>query len=188
VTLSAEGHEYSGRVRVVALDSVFVDDIDQPAARSWIEHALHEQMMRLSVGWDDEDEERLSFTAVPDDLEHPRGLRVHVHGGALATWYRIRHERICLICREIPGQWRRQTCVEVWLDLPDGRVLPEVYVITHFTRQSSVGGVQIYRDQYGEIDDVWLPVARTITTAESGEMRTRSLWLAEHRLSRIARD
>jgi hypothetical protein len=187
VTLSAESHEYSGGVRVVALDSVFVDDIDQPAARRWIEHALHEQMMRLSVGWDD-DEERLSFTAAPDDLEHPRGLRVHVHGGDLPTWYRIRHERICLICREIPGQWRRQTCVEVWRDLPDGRVLPEVYVITHFTRQSSVGGVQIYRDQYIEVDDVWLPAVRTITTAESGEMRTRSLWLTAHRLTRVTRD
>ena len=57
-------------------------------------------------------------------------------------------------------------------------------MITHFTRQSTVGGIQIYRDQYVEVDHVWLPVARTITAAE---MRTRPLGLAEHRRTAFQR-
>jgi hypothetical protein len=111
---------------------------------------------------------------------------VHVHG-AVTAWYRVRHDHICLICREIPGQWRHQACVEAWLDLPDGRVRPEVYVMAHFTRQGAVGALQIYRDQYIEVD-ASCAMTRTITTAESREVRTRSLWLAEHSLTWIARD
>jgi hypothetical protein len=186
VTLSAEGREYRGRVRVVALDRVHVEGIDQRQAVTWIEHALHEQMMHLAAGGFDERDGRFTFTVDPDDLDHPRGTRVHVHGGAFTTWYRILHERICLICRELPGQWRRQTCVEVWLDLPDGRVLPQVYVITHFARDSSLAAVEVFSNQFVEVDGVWLPLARTITGAESGAMRTRSLRLADHRVSWIA--
>lgn len=182
--LDAEGHVWEGRVTVVARDRVDVADVADGSVVDWVKRTLFDQMMHLVDGGLDARGGQRQIAADRSPDGHPRGRRVFVNDGRMECAYRVLNERVTLVTRALNGR-RRDECVESWLDLPDGRHLPQVHVTTQFAADGSVAGVQISSNQYVLVDDVWLPRTRTITSAESGAMRTRLLTLGGHRVLRI---
>ena len=115
---------------------------------------------------------------------HPRGDRVILHGGRLASWYRISEQRYSQIGRTAPDGTQRINTIERYEAAADGRLYATHYVLAHFPAHgASLVGLASYVNEFVEHQPaLLLPSRRTIWHVEGGCTMARVIALSAHRV------
>jgi hypothetical protein len=185
VTLNDEGRILKGAVRLMPRKDTVIDLAGaDPAIQEWVRDRLWTQGMHLAHTTFDEGDGRyvLSFDPEEDPARlHPRGRRVLLTGGRLASWYRIKDHRYMQIGRITPMTEHRVNTIERYDLAPDGRQYSSHYVMTYFTLDGkSVVGMESYVNEFSDVQGVWLPLRRRISCGEQGFVKTRIIELSNH--------
>jgi hypothetical protein len=93
--------------------------------RAWVHESLSTQAMHLADIPFAQGDGRYVLTFDPQETgtgRHPRGVRVLLHGGRLASWYRIQEQRYSQIGRTAPDGTRRINTIERYEAAADGRL------------------------------------------------------------------
>jgi hypothetical protein len=181
-----EGHLFVGAVTVVPKQPVVVQLEADEALRTWVQERLSTQAMHLTDTPFEEGDGRYIVTfdhTAEATARHPRGVRVFLHGGRMASWYRIAEERYIQISRTIPDQHRQVNTIERYDSAPDGRLYASYYVMAYFRGpELTLAGMESYSNAFIDVQGLLLPCQRVITAAEHGMVRTRVISLSAHRL------
>ena len=115
---------------------------------------------------------------------HPRGVRITLHGGRLASWYRMKEQRYSQIGRIGPDGIQRINTIERYEDASDGRLVATHYVVAHFPAHgANVVGLASYVNEFVQHQPaLLLPSRRTIWHVEGGCTRARVIALSAHRV------
>jgi hypothetical protein len=181
-----EGQLFTGVVTVVPKQPVVVQLEAEEALRTWVQERLSTQTMHLVHTPFEEGDGRYVLTfdhTAEATTRHPRGVCVRLHGGRMASWYRIAEERYTQISRTIPGQHRQVNTIERYDSAPDGRLFASYYVITYFRGPDlTLAGMESYSNAFIDVQGLLLPCQRVISSAAHATVRTRVISLSAHRL------
>jgi hypothetical protein len=180
------GHLFSGAVTVVPKQPVVVHLEADETLRTWVQERLGTQAMHLAYTPFVEGDGRYIVTfdhTAEATAHHPRGVCVCLHGGRMASWYRIAEERYTQISRTIPGQHRQVNTIERYDSAPDGRLYASYYVMAYFRGpELTLAGMESYSNTFIDVQGLLLPCQRSISSAAHGTVRTRLISLSAHRL------
>jgi hypothetical protein len=180
------GRLFSGAVTVVPKQPVVVQLEADETLQTWVQEHLGTQAMHLAYTPFEEGDGLYILTfdhTAEATVSHPRGVCVCLHGGRMASWYRIAEERYTQISRTIPGQHRQVNTIERYDSAPDGRLYASYYIMAYFRGPDLIlAGLESYCNAFIDLQGLLLPCQRVISSAEHGTIRTRVISLAEHRL------
>lgn len=116
------------------------------------------------------------------DDEHPLyGQQILFPDDPMQSFYRIKDGRICQIGRCYPK-------TRFVINIPShhdfsGRFAAQAYNAFYWRRDSGeLCKSEAYYDSYTKVQEIWLPSARTLSTATSEGLSERRLLLSDHRL------
>jgi hypothetical protein len=203
LTVQEEERLWHGEATVRPRQAVEVQLDGDDSVRTWVHENLSTQAMHLAYIPFEQGEgpplmRRPSADAVagngryvltfdPQEAgtgRHPRGVRVILHGGRLASWYRISEQRYSQIGRTAPDGTQRINTIERYEAATDGRLYATHYILAHFPAHgASLVGLTSYTNEFVEHQPaLLLPSRRTIWHVEGSCTRARVIALATHRV------
>jgi hypothetical protein len=187
LTVQEDERLWQGEVLVHAPATVVVQVDGDESVRAWVQESLATQVMHFAPTPFEEGDGRYVVTVDPQEAGsrlHPRGVRITLHGGHMASWYRIKEQRYTQIGRTTPDGARRINTIERYEAAADGRLYATHYVLAHFAAQGTVlGGMTSYVNEFVEpTPAVVLPARRTIWQVDRGISKTRLIELSAHRV------
>ena len=155
-------------------------ELDDPAAKSWVEGQLASiAMHRIDQGRGEPPVLRF----LDDDESHPLGRLLAFDGGQFASSYRIKDRQIMTVNRHMG----RTNMTIITLDnekTPDGHFLPLGYSVQYWDNMTGVlRRTESVRDRWVRIGNFDLPASHTVTTSTDGGQSTRGLTLSGHKLT-----
>jgi hypothetical protein len=181
-----DGQLFSGVVTVVPKQPVVVQLEAEETLRTWVQERLSTQAMHLADTPFAAGDGRYILTfdhTAEATASHPRGVCIRLHGGRMASWYRIAEERYTQISRTIPGQHRQVNTIERYDNAPDGRLYASYYVMAYFQGpELTLAGMESYSNAFIDVQGLLVPCQRIISSAAHGTVRTRVISLSAHRL------
>src|SRR5262249_11642044 len=122
--------------------------------RAWGHESLSTQAMHLAYIPFEQGDGRYVLTFDPQEAGpglHARGVRVILHGGRLASWYRISEQRYSQIGRTAPDGTLRINTIERYEAATDGRLYATHYILAHFPAHgASLVGLTSYVNEFVE--------------------------------------
>ena len=183
LTVQEEDRLWHGAATVRPRQAVKVQLDDDDSVRAWVQESLSTQVMHLAYMPFEQGDGRYVLTFDPQETGlHPRGIRVILHGGRLASWYRISEQRYSQIGRTAPDGTLRINTIERYEAATDGRLYATHYIQAHFPAHgASLVGLTSYVNEFVEHQPaLLLPSRRTIWHVEGGCTRARVIALSGH--------
>jgi Protein of unknown function (DUF3386) len=187
LTVQEEDCLWHGEATVQPPQAVVVQLDSDESVRAWVHESLSTQAMHLADIPFAQGDGRYVLTFDPQETgtgRHPRGVRVLLYGGRLASWYRIQEQRYSQIGRTAPDGTRRINTIERYEAAADGRLYATHYILAHFPAHgASLIGLASYVNEFVEHQPgLLLPSRRTIWRVEGGRTRARVIALSAHRV------
>jgi len=162
-------------------------DADIARLRAWVQENLTTQAMHFTAIPFEAGDGRYVLTFDPQETGtrlHPRGVRITLHGGRLASWYRIKEQRYSQIGRTAPDGTQQINTIERYEGASDGRLFATHYIVAHFPAHgANLAGLASYVNEFVEPQPaLLLPSRRTIWHVEGGRARARVIELSAHRV------
>lgn len=111
----------------------------------------------------------------------PTGTLVRLEGDPLDSSYRVTDRHEIAEVHRTAGDTRFTIVISSGFETGVGR-LPQNFSVYYWNLGGRLTKVDQYRDQYTEVDGVWLPSRRTVTTATDAGLSSRVLTLTDHQL------
>jgi len=187
LTAQEEEQQWHGTATVRPRQAVEMQLDGDDSVQAWVQESLSTQAMHLAYIPFEQGDGRYVLTFDPQETRtglHPRGIRVILHGGRLASWYRLTEQRYSQIGRTAPDSTQRINTIERYEAAADGRLYATHYNLTHFSACSaSLTGCASYVNEFVEYQPaLLLPSRRTIWLVEGGCTRARVIALSAHRV------
>ena len=187
LTVQEEARLWHGEATVRPRQAVEVQLDGDDSLRSWVQENLSTQAMHLAYIPFEQGDGRYVLTFDPQEVGtdlHPRGVRVILHGGRLASWYRISEQCYSQIGRTARDGTQRINIIERYEAAADGRLYASHYILAHSSAHSaSLVGLASYVNEFVEYQPtLLLPSRRTIWHVEGGCTRARVIALSAHRV------
>jgi hypothetical protein len=186
LTVQEDEQLWHGEAMVRPRQAVEVQLDGDDSVRAWVQKSLLTQAMHLAYIPFEQGDGRYVLTLDPQAGTglHPRGVRVVLHGGRLASWYRISEQRYSQIGRTAPDGTLRINTIERYEAAADGRLYATHYILAHFPAHgASLVGLASYVNEFVEHQPaLLLPSRRTIWHVEGGSTRARVIALSAHRV------
>jgi Protein of unknown function (DUF3386) len=187
LTVQEEERLWQGEVTVLPQRPVMVQVDGDDSLRAWVQESLTTQAMHLTDIPFEEGDGRYVLAFDPQETGtrlHPRGIRITLHGGRLASWYRIKEQRYSQIGRTAPDGTQRVNTIERYEGASDGRLFATHYVVAHFPAHgANLVGLASYVNEFVEPQPaLLLPLRRTIWHVEGSRTRARVIELSAHRV------
>jgi hypothetical protein len=178
LTMQEEERLWYGEATVQPRQAVVVQLDSDESVQAWVHKSLSTQAMHLVNIPFEQGDGRYVLTFDPQETgtgRHPRGVRVLLHGGRLASWYRICEQRYSQIGRTTPDGTQRINTIERYETAADGRLYATHYILAHFSAHgASLVGLASYVNEFVEHHPaLLLPSRRTIWQVEGGRTRAR---------------
>ena len=185
LTVQEEERLWHGEATVRPRQAVEVQLDGNDNVRAWVRESLSTQAMHLAYIPFEQGDGRYVLTFDPQEAGtglHARGVRVILHGGRLASWYRISEQRYSQIGRTAPDGTLRINTIERYEAATDGRLYATHYILAHFPAHgASLVGLTSYVNEFVEHQPaLLLPSRRTIWHVEGGCTRARVIALSDH--------
>jgi Protein of unknown function (DUF3386) len=185
LTVQEEARQWHGAATVRPRHAVDVQLDGDDNVRAWVHESLSTQAMHLAYIPFEQGDGRYVLTFDPQEAgtgPHARGVCVILHGGRLASWYRISEQRYSQIGRTAPDGTLRINTIERYEAATDGRLYATHYILAHFPAHgASLVGLTSYVNEFVEPQPaLLLPSRRTIWHVEGGCTRARVIALSSH--------
>ena len=155
LTVQEEERLWQGEATVRPQQAVIVQVDGDDNLRAWVQESLTTQAMHFTDIPFEEGDGRYVLTFDPQEAAtdlHPRGVRVILHGGRLASWYRIAEQRYSQIGRTAPDGTRRINTIERYEAAADGRLYATHYILAHFSAHgTNLVGLASYVNEFVEL-------------------------------------
>jgi hypothetical protein len=181
---SLDGRPFSGKVTVGA-DGAVKAEVDDPAARPWLEDQLGSiALHRLP---DDDrgpspDRPKPVLRFADGDEEHPLGRLLTFQGGRFASSYRVKDGQIAVVNRHMGKQNLTITVLENAPN-PEGKFLPRSYLVQYWDAASgALDRVESVQERWSRVKAWDLPTLHTVTTSSGSGVSVRSVTLSEHEM------
>jgi hypothetical protein len=187
LTVQEEERLWQGEATVQPQQAVIVQVDGDDSLRAWVQESLTTQAMHFTDIPFEEGDGRYVLTFDPQETGtrlHPRGVRITLHGGRLASWYRIKEQRYSQIGRTAPDGTQRINTIERYEGASNGRLCATHYVVAYFPAHgANLVGLASYVNEFVEHESaLLLPSRRTIWHVEGGRARARVIELSAHRV------
>lgn len=117
-----------------------------------------------------------------EDLDHPLGPKLTIHGDGMHSFYRIKGDRITQINRKMP-QMAFTINVEGSMLTQDNKFLTTRYTVYYYSPQDGkLTNVESFTDAHTRVGSSDLPAARRIISYENNEVVVRSLSFENHKM------
>jgi len=187
LTVQEEERLWQGEATVRSQQAAMVQVDGDDNLRAWLQESLTTQAMHFTDIPFEEGDGRYVLTVEPQEIGtrlHPRGVRITLHGGRLASWYRIKEQRYSQIGRTTPDGTSRINTIERYEGAADGRLFATHYIVAHFPAHgANLVGLASYVNEFVEPQPaLLLPSRRAIWHVEGSRARARVIELSAHRV------
>jgi hypothetical protein len=181
VNYCLEDQEVAGRARIPSPRAIEFDLAADEAGQKWIRQELASMVGHRWYSPYEQGDGRQTLTLGPDD-GHPYRRLLQMHGDRFSSSYRVQHGQISQVNRTM-GPMRFSIHIQARVTLGDGRSLPNHFTVVYWRGDpEQLARTDIYQDAYTEVDGVYLPSGRLVTTAEGGTATYRAMNLTGHTL------
>ena len=180
LTVNVNGRQVQGTVLVKGPKEVTVS-LPDADLQKWAEGQIGMIAVHRGPRSFEESDGKYALT-LGDDLDHPFGPKLIIHGDGMHSFYRIKGERITQINRKMPHM-AFTINVEDSAVTQDGRFLTTRYTVYYFSPQDGkLTNVESFTDTHIRVGASDLPATRRIIAYEQGEVVVKSLNFANHKM------
>jgi hypothetical protein len=180
LAVNTNGEVQSGTVVIQEPREVTVSLPDE-ATQKWAEEQIGMIAVHRAPRKFEESDGRHRLT-LGEDIDHPFGRRVNIHGDGMQSHYRIKGDRITQINRVMPHV-AFTINVEESATTQDHKHLTTKYTVYYFSPQDSkLRNVESFTDTHVRVGKSDLPSTRRIISFENGAVQVRSLTFTNHKL------
>ncbi|MGH8776783.1 MAG: DUF3386 family protein [Jiangellaceae bacterium] len=156
-------------------------EVDRDASPAWARSELASIVAhRWAMPYEDADGTWAKHVGTDDG--HPHGVLVIIEDDPFDSAYRVVAGRTAEVHRTMKGQ-RFVITLGERLVTPDGRVLPAGFTVHNWDLEAArLVRADFFSDTYVEVDGVFLPAAREVTTGDDAGLTTRRLTISAHRV------
>jgi hypothetical protein len=148
-------------------------------AYGWLNQQLNSLLSHRRAGDFAKGEGRYPLT-LPEDDHSPLGRRVNVND-KLKSSYRVRDGQTTEVDRTMGD--RIVITILSTLATGKGKYLPQHFVVSSFdTKTNQLLRSEMFTDEFSLVENIWLPAARRIVTAENGKLTARVITLRKFEL------
>ena len=180
LTLNVNGKEIRGTVTVKGPRDVSVSLPDEDAQK-WAEGQIAMIAVHRGPRTFEESDGKYALT-LGEDVSHPFGPKLMIHGDGMHSFYRIKGERITQINRAMPHM-AFTINVEDSAVTQDNKFLTTRYTVYyHSPQDGKLTGVESFSDTHVRVGASDLPATRRIIAHEKGEVVVRTLTFEHHKM------
>jgi hypothetical protein len=173
-----DGRAYAGKV-IVAKDGTVKAEVDDHAARPWLEDQLGSIAMHRMAD-DDRPKPILRFADDADD--HALGRLLTFQGGRFASSYRVKDGQISVVNRHI-GKFNMTINVIDNVANQEEKFLPRSYLVHYWDAASGrLDRVETVTERWSRFGKIDLPASHTVATATDAGLSVRSVTLSGQKL------
>jgi hypothetical protein len=176
-----DGRPFTGKVTVSGKGEVDLE-IDDEAARSWVEGQLQSLVLHRGSGSRGAGKGKPALRFADAEKDHPLGRLVVFEGGRFASSYRIQDRQIRVVNRDLGKQHLTITALDNEKNA-EGRFLPRSYTVQYWDAESrALRRSEAVRQSWLRVGTWDLPASYTVTAATDAGLSVRGFTLSEHRV------
>lgn len=180
LTVNVNGKEAKGTVMVKSAREVNVTFAD-PELQKWAENQIGMIAVHRGPRSFEESDGKYALT-LGDDINHPFGPKLFIHGDGMQSFYRIKDQRITQINRKLPHT-AFTINVEDSAVTKEGKFLTTRYTVYYYSPQGGkLTNVESFSDSHIRVAASDLPAYRRIISFENGEVIVKSLVFENHKM------
>jgi hypothetical protein len=180
LTVNLNGARFQGTVVVKSPKEVTVS-LPDPDAQKWAEGQIGMIAVHRAPRSFEESDGKYALT-LGEDVEHPFGPKLVIHGDGMHSFYRIKGDRITQINRKMPHMGFTIN-VEDSATTQEGRFLTTRYTVYYFSpKDGTLANVESFTDTHARVGASDLPATRRIISYEKGEIVVKSLAFTDHKM------
>lgn len=185
LTVNVNGREVKGTVTVKGPRDVMVA-LPDPDIQKWAEGQIAMMAVHRGPRSFDDSDGKYALT-LGDDVDHPLGPKVFIHGDGMHSSYRIKGDRMTQINRKMshPGMPPIAFTINVEDSAitKDNKFLTTRYTVYYYSPEHmKLTNVESFSDSHVRVAASDLPATRRIISYESGEVIVRSLSFENHKM------
>ena len=178
LSVNINGKEVKGAVTVKSPKDLTVS-LSDPEVQKWAEGQIGMIAIHRSPRSFEESDGKYALT-VGEDLDHPMGPRLNIHGDGMHSFYRIRGGRITQINRQMPHV-AFTINIEESAKTQDEKFITTRYTVYYYSPQDSkLTNVDSFTDTHTRVANSDLPATRRIISYENGGVVVKSLTFTNH--------
>ncbi len=180
LTVNVNGKQVQGTVVVKSPKEITVT-LPDAEVQKWVEGQIGMIAVHRAPRSFEESDGKHALT-LGDDVEHPFGPKLMIHGDGMHSFYRVKGERIIQINRKMPHM-AFTINVEDSAVTQDGKFLTTRYTVYYFSpKDGKLTNVESFSDTHTRVGSSDLPATRRIIAYENGEVVVKSLSFANHKM------
>jgi hypothetical protein len=166
----------SGQVLVAGPGNSTIEGVESPDLMEW---ALNEIRSVAGHRWvmTYADADGKHTLALDEEATTLLGEYVKVLDDRFDSAYRVKDGRISQVIRTM-GPTTFTITIQADRAMPDGKRLPAHFTVNYW-KDVRLTRSDMYHDEYAEVDGVWLPVSRQVTTADDAGFTARRLGISD---------
>lgn len=185
LTVNSDGKISKGSVTVKGPKEVQVT-LSDPELQKWAEGQIAMIAVHRGPRSFEESDGKYALT-LGEDVDHPFGPKVFIHGDGMHSFYRIKGDRITQINRTMahPGMPAMAFTINVEESTTtvDGKFLTTHYTVYYYSPQDGkLVNVESFADTHRRMDQSDLPATRRIIGYEKGKMVVKTLTFSNHKM------
>lgn len=185
LTVNVNGKAVTGSVTVKGPRDLTVS-LPDGDLRKWAENQIGMIAVHRGPRSFEESDGQYALT-LGDDLDHPMGPKLFIHGDGMHSFYRIKDGRITQINRKMghPGMppFAFTINVEDSMVTADNKFLTTRYTVYYYSpTDGKLTNVESFTDTHVRVDASDLPATRRIISFENGEVVVKSLAFSNHKM------
>lgn len=183
--VNSNGKTYRGPVTVKGPKDVRAT-LPEPGIQKWAEGQIGMMAVHRGPRTFEESDGQFVLT-LGEDVEHPFGPKVFIHGDGMHSFYRIQGERITQINRKMahPGMPAMAFTINVEdsAKTVEGKFITTRYTVYYYSPQDGkLMNVESFTDTHKRVGASDLPATRRVISYENGEMVVRTLTFSNHKM------
>ena len=180
LTVKVNAKEVKGTVTVKGPREVTVS-LPDPELQKWAEGQIGMMAVHRGPRSFEESDGKYALT-VGDDVDHPLGPRLFIHGDGMHSYYRVKGDRITQINRKMPHM-AFTINVEDSVLTKEGKYITTRYTVYYYSPQDGkLSNVESFTDSHTRVASSDLPGTRRIISYENGDIVVRQLTFENHRM------
>jgi hypothetical protein len=185
LTVNINGAEHRGTVTVRGPRDVKIELPDE-AARKWAEGQIGMIAVHRGPRTFEESDGKHALT-LGEDVDHPFGPKLFIHGDGMHSFYRVKGDRITQINRKMshPGMPPMGFTINVEDSMltEDKRFLTTRYTVYYYApADGKLTNVESFTDSHVRVGQSDLPATRRIVSYENNDVVVRSLTFTNHKM------
>lgn len=178
--VNGNGKEVQGSLTVKGPKEVTLN-LPDPELQKWAENQIAMIAVHRGPRSFEESDGKFALT-LGDDLDHPLGPKLFIHGDGMHSFYRIKGDRITQINRKTP-HIAFTINIEDSAVTQDGTFITTRYTVYYYSPQDGkLANVESFTDTHKRVAASDLPATRRIISYENGDVVVRSLSFENHKM------